>query len=145
MEKYFSKNSDLESHYKSFFQEYPDLDHMRKLIDETNTSLLSAFDSNYIPHHGIFQCDPKNPIFRIVFSSSAKSSNRHSLNDTLFTGPSLQSNIGDIMIRWRSYPHVYSADIQKMCRQLEMHPDDRKCQRILWRNSPNEPISIFAQ
>ena len=143
MEKRFVKNSDLESHYKSFFQEYLDLGHMRKLGDETNTSLLSACDSYYIPHHGIFQGDPKNLKFRIVFNASAKSSNRISLNDTLFAGPSLQSNIVDIMIRWRSYPYVYSADIQKMYRQIEIHPDDRNFQRILWRNSPDEPISIF--
>ena len=143
MEKRLFKNQDLCSHYHEFFKEYLDLGHMRKLGDETSLELIAELNSYYIPHHGIFQGDPANLKFRIVFNASAKSSNHISLNDTLFSGPSLQSNITDILIQCRSYRYVYSADIQKMYRQIEIHPDDRKFQRILWRDSPTDPVSVF--
>ena len=66
-----------------------------------------------------------------------------SLNDLLLSGPSLQTNIVDILTKWRMLKYVYSADIQKIYRQINVHPDHRKFQRILWRFSEEEPISIF--
>lgn len=36
-----------------------------------------------------------------------------------------------------------TADIEKMYRQIEIHPDDSMFQKIIWRSHPNEPIKIY--
>ena len=36
-----------------------------------------------------------------------------------------------------------SADITNMYRQIRVHPDDNSLQRILWRKTPNQPITTY--
>ena len=66
-----------------------------------------------------------------------------SLNDVLLTGLALHTDVTSVLIRWRLYRYVYGADIAKIYRQILIHPDDRKYQRILWRHFSNDCISIF--
>ncbi|UYV73416.1 hypothetical protein LAZ67_10003104 [Cordylochernes scorpioides] len=42
--------------------------------------------------------------------------------------------------RFRTYPVAITADIEKMYRQIKIHPEDADYQRILWRPSPEEPV-----
>ncbi|UYV61747.1 hypothetical protein LAZ67_1006288 [Cordylochernes scorpioides] len=42
--------------------------------------------------------------------------------------------------RFRTYPVAITADIEKMYRQIRIHPEDADYQRILWRPSPEEPV-----
>ncbi|UYV79713.1 hypothetical protein LAZ67_18000385 [Cordylochernes scorpioides] len=41
---------------------------------------------------------------------------------------------------FRTYPVAITADIEKMYRQIRIHPEDADYQRILWRPSPEEPV-----
>lgn len=54
-------------------------------------------------------------------------------------GPKLQQDITAIISRWRQFRYVYTADIEKMFRQILIHPEDVDFQRILWR-PPNEQL-----
>ena len=36
-----------------------------------------------------------------------------------------------------------SADVEKMYRQVWVHPDDRFLQEILWRKTPDHPITTY--
>jgi len=54
------------------------------------------------------------------------------LNDLLHAGAKLQVNIFDVLIWFRQYRFVFSADIEKMIRQIRVHPEDYKYQRIIW-------------
>ncbi|XP_011171120.1 uncharacterized protein LOC105203894 [Solenopsis invicta] len=56
-----------------------------------------------------------------------------SLNSHLLPGPKLQTDIFDVLLRWRQYQYVYTADIAKMYRQILIDPRDRDYQRILWK------------
>jgi hypothetical protein len=78
---------------------------------------------------------------RVVFNGSCRSSTGVSLNDCLHIGPKLQQDISDILLRWRLYEHVFCADITKMYRQIKLHPEDRRFQKILW--SESGPPSEF--
>ncbi|UYV78654.1 hypothetical protein LAZ67_16002290 [Cordylochernes scorpioides] len=42
--------------------------------------------------------------------------------------------------RFRTYPVAITADIEKMYRQIRIHPEDADYQRILWRPSPEESV-----
>lgn len=78
-----------------------------------------------------------------MFNGSAATSSGMSLNDVMMTGPSLQQDISNILLRFRCHRYVLTADIKKMFRQIEVHEEDRQLQLILWRFSPEERVSTF--
>ncbi|UYV73022.1 hypothetical protein LAZ67_10001583 [Cordylochernes scorpioides] len=74
------------------------------------------------------------PKLRVVFDASTKTTTQISLNDLLHVGPKLQNNIFNILLKFRTNSVALVADIEKMYRQIRLHPDDIKYQTILWRD-----------
>nr|XP_042911765.1 uncharacterized protein LOC122272315 [Parasteatoda tepidariorum] len=137
LQRRFVKNQSLSMQYHKFMQEYLDLGHM-ELIPETDID-IPATSSFYLPHHPV-----PNKIgdkFRVVFDGSAKSSTGVSLNDKLMVGPQLQDDLTTLLIRFRTHKIALTADIEKMYRQVILKDSD--FQRIVWRNSPFEPIQDY--
>jgi Reverse transcriptase (RNA-dependent DNA polymerase). len=110
-------------------------------------SLLKPFDKSklafYLPHHGVLRKESLTTKLRVVFDGSAKSNSGFSINDLQYAGPSIQNDIFSILLRFRQHTLVMSADIEKMYRQILIHPDDRHLQRIVWRNNSNESVSVY--
>ena len=79
----------------------------------------------------------------MVFDASCKTSSGFSLNNTLLVGPVVQQDLLSIVIRFRFHAVALVADIEKMYRQIEVHPDDQPLQRILWRASPSDPLDTY--
>jgi len=50
---------------------------------------------------------------RVVFDASSASSSGRSLNDVLCTGPKLQIDLRDILLRCRMHRYILSADTLK--------------------------------
>ena len=48
-----------------------------------------------------------------------------------------------ILLRARSYAYLFTADISKMYRQILVDNRDTPFQRILWRQSPQEPMKSY--
>lgn len=65
------------------------------------------------------------------------------MNDHLFTGPKLQQDLVAILIRWRQFQFAYTVDIEKMYRQIQVHPHDTDYQKILWRDSPQKTVRKY--
>ncbi|KAL4125832.1 hypothetical protein QTP88_010072 [Uroleucon formosanum] len=63
-----------------------------------------------------------------------------SLNRALHPGPKLQTDIVNILIRFRLFRHAFTADIFKMYRQILILPEFRVYQHILWRDSPLDQL-----
>ena len=138
MERKFKINKDLHQEYVKFMNDYINLGHMEKISKEvlTNTSC-------YLPHHAVFKKGSTSTKLRVVFDASAKTTNGLSLNDKMFTGPTLQNEIFSTILRWRKFRYAFTADIQKMYRQILVTNEDKDFQRIVWRSSPSEPIKDF--
>ena len=79
----------------------------------------------------------------MVFDASAKSSNGRRLNDILHTGPKLQHDIFEILIIWRLWQYLVTADVEKMFRQLNVAKEDQTYQMILWRTDVRRPIEEY--
>ena len=47
-------------------------------------------------------------------------------------GTTIQDKLFEHLLRFRTYVYVLIADIEKMYRQIVIHPDDHKFQRIFW-------------
>ncbi|XP_044757810.1 uncharacterized protein LOC123315965 [Coccinella septempunctata] len=73
----------------------------------------------------------------------AKTSTGLSLNDILHTGPKLQQDLIDILIRWRKHKIAITADIEKMFRQVKLDRENQPLYSILWRNTKDEPIQTY--
>ncbi|MDD9338412.1 MAG: hypothetical protein PV362_01870, partial [Providencia heimbachae] len=141
----------LHHEYKKVLQDYLDQKHMSFVgllpTHNLNSSLnlsgpTTISDGYYIPHFGVTKDSTSTPL-RVVFDASAKTSNSLSLNDILHSGPKLQTDIRAVLLNFRAYPIALMADIKQMYRNISIRPEDRKFQRILWRFSKEEPISVF--
>ncbi|XP_024878250.1 uncharacterized protein LOC112458723 [Temnothorax curvispinosus] len=133
-----SNNVELKTEYTEFMREYERLGHMRQC------PLSAPFSDQcvYIPHHAVIKDHSVTSHLRVVFNASSPSSNATSLNDHLLTGPKLQADLAAVLLRWRQFRYVYSADITKMYRQIQVDPRDIDYQRILWMDD-NEIIQAY--
>ncbi|GFY26558.1 pro-Pol polyprotein [Trichonephila clavipes] len=109
-----------------------------ELIPENEID-VPASSSFYLPPHPVPNTNRDK--FRVVFEGSAKSSSGVSLNDKLMVGPQLQTDLTTLLLRFRTHKIAITADIEKMYRQITQQYSD--FQRIVWRNSPFEPIQDF--
>lgn len=71
---------------------------------------------------------------RVVFDASCKMRNGVSLNDALLVGPVIQQDLFSILIRFRSFEYVVTADIAKMYRQIMIDEAQVPLQCIVWRD-----------
>ncbi|UYV70249.1 hypothetical protein LAZ67_7002279, partial [Cordylochernes scorpioides] len=132
------KNVKLYDQYRGFMKEYEHLNHMERVpITEVKRELCRCY---YMPHHPVIREQSTTTKMRVVFDASAKSENNVSLNQFLYKGPKIQQDVFFILLRFRTYPVAITADIEKMYRQIRIHPEDADYQRILWRPSPEEPV-----
>ncbi|XP_060807713.1 uncharacterized protein LOC132903428 [Amyelois transitella] len=138
LEKKLQKNPKLKEEYGKVMQEYQDLGHMKEIKDEAIHP-----KAVYFPHHAVVREDRETTKLRVVFDASCKGANGVSLNDNLLMGPKLQQDLRHILMRWRRFPICIVADIVKMYRQVRIHDDDTRFQRILWRFNPDEPLGQF--
>jgi len=58
-------------------------------------------------------------------------------------GPALQQDLTSILIKFRSWQYVLTADVAKMYRQVLIDQSQWQLQRILWRNNDNEDVKTF--
>ncbi|XP_025264298.1 uncharacterized protein LOC112637853 [Camponotus floridanus] len=97
----------------------------------------------YLPHHGVLRETSITTKLRVVFNGSQLTTSGTSLNTSLLTGANLLPVLADVLLRWRWHRYVFLADIEKMYRQILVHPDDRDHQRILWRHRAVDDIREY--
>lgn len=138
VEAQLNKKPEARTVYDDFMQEYLDLGHMVEIpINET------TMNYTYIPHHGVDKEDSLTTKKRVVFNASCNTKSGTSLNDILCTGPKLQNEVSDVVSNWRNHEFVFSADITKMFRQINIHPEDQPFQCILWSKQGDANIRAF--
>ncbi|XP_044766260.1 uncharacterized protein LOC123322380 [Coccinella septempunctata] len=139
-ERKLSKNESLKILYTNFLSEYIDLNHMSLAEEQINDDVCEYF----MPHHGILRENSKTTRLRVVFNASFPTSNGISLNNIQYIGPILQEDLLSIILRFRQHKYVISADCAKMYRQVLIEPSQRNLQKILWRDSPDQPLKSYT-
>lgn len=142
LDKTLTKDNDLREEYSSVLNEYIDLSHMEECSSQEICE-DGKYTSYYLPHHAVVRPNHKTTKVRVVFNASRKTKSGFSLNDVLYKGPTLQTDLISTILNWRKYKYVFSADIQKMYRQIIIHPQDRDFQRILFQKYPTDPIKDY--
>ncbi|XP_058827620.1 uncharacterized protein LOC131687546 [Topomyia yanbarensis] len=138
LERRLDANLELKAMYREFIHEYLLMGHMKEIIDESCDDPVY-----YMPHHAVLKPDSTTTKLRVVFDGSCRTSSGISLNDTLMVGPVVQDDLISIITRFRLHRFALVADVAKMYRMVRVQPSDQHLQRILWRESPEEPIKIF--
>ncbi|XP_071055024.1 uncharacterized protein [Onthophagus taurus] len=127
----------LERNIANSCAEYLALNHMKQV-----TTNLEA-PHFYLPHHGVVRETSSTTRLRVVFNGSQKTSSGVSLNDCLHTGPKIQNELVDVLLRWRRHPIVFACDIENMYRQILVHENDQPFQRIIWRENPIDDLKSY--
>ncbi|XP_036346530.1 uncharacterized protein LOC118755825 [Rhagoletis pomonella] len=91
-----SLRTTIQYQYVQFMEEYENLRQMTQ-VDIDSISKPRYF----IPHHCIVRPESRTTKLRVVFDASAKSSTGMSLNDLMYTGPTVQSELFTILLRFR--------------------------------------------
>lgn len=140
-ENRLARNEHHRSLYSDFMAEYRSLHHMA--LRQTMPQIEHTSKPVFLPHHPVLRESSQTTKLRVVFNASSKTSNNTSLNDHMHTGPALQADLSTILMNWRSYKFVLTADIAKMYRQIGVNHLDVPYQCILWRDSTQEPIEEY--
>ncbi|XP_076660104.1 uncharacterized protein LOC143363391 [Halictus rubicundus] len=138
LERRFLNAEDLAEKYRSFLDEYLQLNHM-----EIATGIRENSKIFYLPHHGVWRESSTTTKLRVVFNGSSKTTTGVSLNDILHSGPNLLPEIPDLLLRWRCHAIVFAADMEKMYRQIWLAEEDRDAQRILWRRDSGDQVGEY--
>lgn len=141
LEKRLSKDESLKRKYSEFMAEYKANGHMKEILQ--NLDSLEDNTAYYMPHRAVIKEESITTKCRVVFDGSAKTNNNLSLNDVQHVGPTVQSELLDILLRFRRFAFVMSADITKMYRQVLIDPNQTKFQRIFWRENQYEEMRCF--
>ncbi|XP_055604125.1 uncharacterized protein LOC129752361 [Uranotaenia lowii] len=154
LEKRFNANPELKAMYVEFIHEYMLMGHMREVTEQKgqnessqnfNCQISQKSESvvYYLPHHAVLKPDSTTTKLRVVFDASCRTSTGVSLNDGLMVGPVVQNDLMSIILRFRLHRYAISADVEKMYRMVRVQIPDQHLQRILWRDSPNDPIKTY--
>ena len=131
LKKKFESDPAYFNAYSSFLQEYEFLGHMT-LVPEHELEPEPLF---YLPHHGVMKKDSLTTKLRVVFNGSCRVKGGVSLNEALHSGPKLQNDLFDILLWMRQFRYIFSSDMEKMYRQIQIHSSDWKFQRIFWKKA----------
>lgn len=113
MERRLQTNKSFADKYTEFMQQYENLGHMVR-VDNPDANAYMY----YMPHHGVLKENSLTTKLRVVFDASAPSSTNIFLNDLQMIGSTIQHDLLSIVLRFRTYPYVMSADITMMYRQI---------------------------
>ena len=84
-----------------------------------------------MPHFPVVRRDKETTKVRVVFDAAVKS-NGASLNDFLETGPKLQNDLVDVLLRFRRFEVALLCDVSEMYLQVGIRPEDRRFLQFLW-------------
>lgn len=138
LQKKLNAKPEMKKEYHRVMQEYVELGHLLPVLSETD-------DGYYMPHHAVLKESSATTKLRVVFDASAKTSNGVSLNQVLMVGPTIQDKIFGHLLRFRVHVYVITADIEKMYRQITIHPADRKYLRVFWYDKNSKIVPFESQ
>ena len=129
VERKLAKDEKIATAYQQVIDEYLQKNYIRRVLPTEEKNEVEWL----LPHFPVIRPDRATTKVRIVFDASATYQGR-SLNTETLPGPKLQSNIFDILVRFRKELVALAGDVSQMYHQLVLQPVDRPFHRFLWRD-----------
>lgn len=125
----FQKNPQLKEEYDGVLRQYEE----EGICEEVPPSQMeSVHPTFYLPHRPVIRESSSSTRVRPVFDASAPSYNGLCLNECLETGPSLNPDLVEVLLRFRKWQVAITADITKAFLQINVREEDRDVHRFLW-------------
>ncbi|GFV17532.1 uncharacterized protein TNCV_4028621 [Trichonephila clavipes] len=102
--------------YRDFIHEYDQLGHMKEVVGEHDNSEVAY----YMPDHGVLRPEKSTTKLRVVFNATNPTSNGE-------------------------HPYAFTADVKMMYRMILIHESEQPLLRILWKESPEDPVKTFCE
>jgi len=105
-------------------------------VQDTNISVTNTY---YLPHHPVLTPSKTTTKIRILYDASSKEQcGMNSLNECLYRGPVILPDMVGLLLRFRTYPVVVLADIEKAFLQVAIQEVDRDMTRFYWLKDPGK-------
>ena len=139
VEKKLSQDPKLKEEYKKIVREQ-----LEKGIVEVAPEMPTGDRTFYMTHKPVVRESASTTKVRMVFNASGKSHPlANSINECMYTGPSLQPLLWDISIRARMSTHLVLVDIQKAFLQIGVREEDRDAFPFLFNINGQEQHQRF--
>ena len=120
------QNDHLAHTYQGVIDQYPHQGYSQRVPSSESEPESEWF----LPHFPVVQPE-RNNYSPYYFHTSVKF-NKKRLDTEALAEKKLQSNIFDILVRFRKELEVLVVDVSRMQHQLILLPEDRRFQRFLW-------------
>ena len=143
------QSEEITQEYDAVIQDQLDKGVIEK-VESNKTSHPGPGKTHYLPHHPVIRRDKEITKLRVVYDASAKMNGNPSLNDCLYSGPSLLPSIADVLMRFRFHKVALVADIEKAFLMVSISPSDRDALRFIWlddihKDNPKEVVYRFCR
>jgi len=128
LQKRFSKDNDLLQNYHKIVKDQLDSGVIEPVPD---SEVKPVGQVHYLPHRPVIRYDRSTTKIRMVFDASSKS-NGTSLNGCLHPGPSLTESLFGVLLRFRLFKFVFTADIEKAFLRILLAEENKDFVRFLW-------------
>ena len=115
------------------------------VIERVDSNKYDDGEAHFLCHFGVVRNDRQTTKLRVVFDGSARSGTSLSLNDRLDSGSNHMPLLFDTIMRFRMFPIVLIADIEKAFLQVQVNPNDRDVLRFLWFDDINKEVPTIVQ
>ena len=122
--KKFKFDKDFMCHYSNVIKEQE----ARGFIEQVKDKYCS--DSHYLAHHGVKRESKSTPV--LFDCSVRKNAESPSLNDCLWTGPTLTSDLLQVLLRFRLNQFACISDIEKAFLMVQLRKEDKNFTRFPW-------------
>ena len=129
VERKLMQDESLAQAYQSVIDDYIEKGYIRD-VPKVEPKPASEW---FLPHFPVVRPGKSTTKVRIVFDGSVQQDGK-SLNTESLPGPKLQSDIVDILVKFRKESFALVGDVSQMYHQLILRPDDRPLHRFLYRN-----------
>ncbi|XP_068234119.1 uncharacterized protein [Palaemon carinicauda] len=126
--------------YLNLYKKIPKDQEDRGFIERVDKNNLVE-NCHYLAHHSVQKDSATTPI-RIVFDCSwRQGKNGLSLNDCLWTGPHITTDLLKVLLQFRINNYACISDIEKAFLMVQLREEDRNYTRFLWLQDPTDPNS----
>lgn len=98
--------------------------------------IVASSVTYYLPHHAVIREDKVTTKLRVVFDASFYEEGNPSVNYCVITGPNLNPDLMNVLLKFRLHHIAYMADIKKTFLQISLSDRDQDAVRFLWFTGP---------
>ena len=141
VERKLSRNPELREAYQNIIKEQ-----IKEGVVEKIPDIQTGERKFYLPHKPVVREEASTTKVRMVFDASARPSPlSNSLNECMYTGPALQPNLWDILVRARMGANLLIGDLKKAFLQVGITQEDKDAFRFLFNINGKEEHLRFVR